>query len=369
MQNPKATIKKYCIRGAILLLTVVSILFADRLLCDHTAHGIRQARCIYDQPEDSIDVAMIGSSHIHCDVNTALLWEKYGITAYDYSAAEQPLWITYYYLQELCKHQKPKVVVLDLYGPARFKDDYQYEWLRDNLYGMRFSLTKAKMMTTCIEPVYLDRYFPDFFDYHDRYRDLTAEDWAEALETKDARAAFKGYTPYFKEAQQVEPALEPTLSGGITVKSEIYLQKIIDYTKENGMELFLIVTPYITTEQDEQVYNRVKEIAAAQGVDFNSTNYSYDEMGLDFDSDFNDASHLNYWGSCKFTDYLAGELLDRYALEDHRGDPYYASWDRHAAEIRRQVEDYLNSLNPEDRRERLSRITQLKKPLVSTLAK
>jgi small subunit ribosomal protein S13 len=32
-------------------------------------------------------------------------------------------------------------------------------------------------------------------------------------------------------------------------------------------------------------------------------------MNLDVSSDFNDWSHLNYYGSCKFTDYLAKDIL------------------------------------------------------------
>lgn len=34
-------------------------------------------------------------------------------------------------------------------------------------------------------------------------------------------------------------------------------------------------------------------------------------MNLDFSSDFNDWSHLNYYGSCKFIDYLAKDILKK----------------------------------------------------------
>ena len=107
------------VRILFVILFIVGYLACDRVLSVKTAHGIRQARDMYAQPRNSIDVVFMGSSHIHCDVNTALLWEKYGIAAYDYSAAEQPLWTTYYYLKEICKYQKPQLVVLDLYSPAR----------------------------------------------------------------------------------------------------------------------------------------------------------------------------------------------------------------------------------------------------------
>ena len=128
-------------------------------------------------------------------------------------------------------------------------------------------------------------------------------------------------------------------AGPIGVKSETYLVKIIEYCQEHDIGLFLIVTPYITNEHHELAYNRIKELAAAYGVDFNSTNYDYDEIGLDFSQDFNDGSHLNYWGAQKFTAYLGKELTARFTLPDHRGDPRYASWDDNVTEIETYVEE------------------------------
>ena len=99
-----------------LLLLVNGLAAANRLLCVKSQDGIDQARAFYHQPENSIDVVFLGSSHIHCNINTAYLWTEYGIAAYDYSAAEQPLWMTYYWLREFCKTQKPKLVVVDVFG-------------------------------------------------------------------------------------------------------------------------------------------------------------------------------------------------------------------------------------------------------------
>lgn len=329
---------KYVIVIFFTCLTMISFHCLDKLLCIKSAHGIRQARDMYIQPRNSIDIVFMGSSHIHCDVNTAILWEDYGIAAYDYSAAEQPLWITYYYLKEICKYQTPKLVVLDLYSPARFKDDYQYKWLRDNLLGVKFSWNKLQMLYASCEPEHYFEYFPNFVVYHHRYP--TMEDVEYFFQSKDDRASFKGYTPYYIKSPQTEPELVQDRSGGITIKSEEYLQKIIEYTQENHIELFLIVSPYITTSEDELVYNRVKEIAASYGLEFNSTNYSYDEMGLDFDTDFNDESHLNYSGSCKYTHYLGQEIMNKYDIPDRRGLEKWESWDRHVEDIREDAKGY-----------------------------
>lgn len=319
-----------------LTILILSFAFIDRLLSDKSIHGTIQARDMYIQPSNTIDVVFMGSSHVHCDINTALLWQKYGIAGYDYSAAEQPLWITYHYLKEICKYQKPKLIVLDMFSPARFKENYQYTWLSESLQGMRFSWNKASMLLASCELDKLPDYFPDIVSYHSRYSGLTTKDIQYLLETKENREAFKGYTPYWGTSPQMQPNLTQKSSGAITVKSEEYLQKIIDYTKDNEIELFLIVSPYVTTSSDELVYNRVHEIADMNNISFNSTNYAYEKMNLDFATDFVDDSHLNYWGSCKYTEYLGEEIKNNYDIPDRRGLAEWESWDRHYNEIEAQ---------------------------------
>ena len=84
----------------------------------------------------------MGSSHVHCGINTGELYENYGIEAYDFSAAEQTLWETYHYLIEAYKYQEPKVVVLDVFSVARFREDYHYHWMEESFFGFRPSYNK-----------------------------------------------------------------------------------------------------------------------------------------------------------------------------------------------------------------------------------
>ena len=101
---------------------------ADHVLKDRTDHGVKQCIAMYEPPKNSVDIVVLGSSHVHYGVNTAKLCDEYGISAFDFSSAEQPLWISYYYLKEMCKTQKPKVVVLDFFTPAAFQDEYKYKY-------------------------------------------------------------------------------------------------------------------------------------------------------------------------------------------------------------------------------------------------
>lgn len=322
------SMKKILTYVAFVILFVITIMSLDKLLSEKSIHGINQARSFYEQPKNSIDVLMMGSSHIHCDVNTAKLWEDYGIAAFDYSGAEQTMWQTYYYLREALKTQKPKVIVMDFYSVARFKDDYQYDFLYENLQGLKPSLNKLSLFVASCQVGRMDDYYPDFFTYHNRYEELTDEDFA-ALLGKEDLAAFKGYTPYCAVLPQDKPVFGEYGADSLTAKSEKYLIKTIELAKKNDIELFFIAAPYIAEIKDIEVFNRISEIASEYGIEFMDMNYHYDDIGLNFETDFNDYSHLNYEGSCKFTDFLAAQLFSRYSdkLVDHRGDSAYSSWD------------------------------------------
>lgn len=338
----KIITKKNRIRLGFLLLLIVTIYLISSVLSIKSSHGIDQQAGLYWQKEDTVDVVMMGTSHIHCNVNTALLWEKYGIAAYDYSGAEQPLWMTYFYLKELYKYQKPKVIVLDLYAPARLKEDYQYQWISENIYGMRFSLNKLEMLAVSVEPERLLNYFPSFTVYHSRYDDLKEKDFENFFWNAERKETFKGYTPYWSVWSQEMPEITEQSAGGLTTKSEKYLRKIIAYTKKKGTKLLFIAAPYVITVQDKQTYNQIAEIADQEGISFIDYNEHYEEIGLDFETDFNDASHLNYWGSCKFTDYLGKYLSSYEQIPDRRGQEGYESWDEHVQIVEEQRKSHEN---------------------------
>ena len=318
---------KTALRIFFILLFLATLYLLSCVLKVKSGHGIDQQEGLYWQEENSIDVMFLGTSHVHCDINTGLLYNRYGITSYDYSGAEQPLWMTYYYLKELYRYQTPELIVLDLYGPARFKEDYQYTWISENIYGMRFSANKWEMLLASVEPGRIKNYFPSFAIYHNRYDSLNEEDFQSFFWNREDKQAFKGYTPYFGVKSLTEPTDFFTAeTGGLTAKSEKYLRKIISYTKKKQTPLLLISAPYVITREDKMTYNQIAEIAADEGIPFIDFNEYYEDMGLDFTTDFNDESHLNYQGSCVFTDYLGNYLKENYDLTDHRGDPSCESY-------------------------------------------
>ena len=87
--------RKIIARILFIVILLSTFLIIDEVLKIKSNHGINQKESMYVQPSNSIDVVFMGTSHVHCGINTALLWEEYGIASYDYSGAEQPLWMVH----------------------------------------------------------------------------------------------------------------------------------------------------------------------------------------------------------------------------------------------------------------------------------
>ena len=171
---------------------------------------------------------------------------------------------------------------------------------------------------------------------------MSEEDFSNFIWNDEEKETFKGYTPYWEREPQARPEIFENECGGLTQKSEKYLRKIIHYTQKQGSELILIVAPYVVTVEDKKTYNQIAGIAKEEEIPFVDYNEYYEEIGLDFSGDFNDDSHLNYWGSYKFTDYLGADLINRERIPDRSGSEGYESWERHAQKIREEAEKHNN---------------------------
>ena len=338
-------------------IVITTVAAANPILREDSLHGISQCIGMYEQPTESIDVLMLGSSHVHYGINTAKLWNDYGIAAYDYSSAEQAMWISYHYLLEACKTQKPKIVVLDFFSTAAFQADhkFKYHYLADSLNGFKFSMNKLQLTRACFDGKreLWDKYFPAFFGYHDRYDSLTESDFYDASYDY---TNFKGFTPYFEQGMAVKRDIGTSAQKPPQEKAQIYLRKLINYTRDNNIQLYITMVPYELNamqtmdaiQEEDQYYNWLESyISDLQAEGYDNLYFDYvfkhlDDIGMDYENgtDFYDEGHLNYYGSCKYTTYLAGRLREIYGEDltpDHRGDERYSSWDVHVEEIKEKV--------------------------------
>lgn len=299
--------------------------------------GIFSLTKFYEQEKNSIDVMCFGSSHVFENVNTAILWDEYGIADFNLCGSIQPLWNTYYYMKEALKTQTPRLIVVDVYGAVQTEEYMDHSRIIKNNYGLRWSLDKIESVkVSSSKDMWMD-YLLEYPTYHSRYSEIGRTDFVKDRGNENMRY-WKGFGINSETTVFEEPVLFDTgKTRELTDKVEEYLLKIIGLAKQNGVELLLVKTPYVITMEEQEKYNTVALIAEQNDIPLVNFNMYYEEIGIDFATDCADANHLNNKGNVKFTRYLADYIKKNYDIPDRRGDDNYQSYDLMADNYQQQV--------------------------------
>lgn len=284
----------------------------------------------YAEKENSIDLIVIGSSNSFCTINPLVLYENYGICAYDFGSSSQPMNISALYLKEALKSQKPKVVALEVNMMVGDSINSGYEaGLRWGLTDMPFSIDKCKCVYQSIGKIDADffSYIFPVFRYHNRWKELSKTDYVYMSEDKT------NYTKGYLETQQlVDRTLnfEQYSSEGeawIDEKNLVYLDEMLQICQENNIELMLFKSPKENWHKYET--EAIRQIAAQRElefVDYNELFFNH-EIELDIAQDFRDGDHLNDYGAEKISVHFGKYLQQKYQLPDRRNGNTKNSWD------------------------------------------
>ena len=267
----------------------------------------------YKQDKNTLDLIFFGSSHSYSTFSPIVLEKETGLKSYNFATQQQPLWITYYYMKEALKYQKPKFFVLDVLMTS-VNADYMDEGVnRDAIDKMRFSVNKINAIRASVKD-FDDQlsYYINLIKYHNRWNELQKLDITALIKAQDGDS--RGFT-YLSGNK--EPAVKNDLNAvrettKISEKNNLYLNKIISLAKENNIKLILVKTPCTTIEEQQKYYNYVKQIAQNNKLEFIDYNLLYDELNLDFVNDFYDPGHLDGEAAERVTMHFAEYLKMRY---------------------------------------------------------
>ena len=322
-----------------IVLFVIALICVVRVCSFKYVDGIYTLEAFYEQEENINDVLFIGSSNVFEGINTAILWDEYGIASFDLAASNQPIWNSYYFIKEALKTQNPKLIVVDFYGVEYGTDYSDLSRIVKNTYGMRLSKEKVEAKKTSSEKEMWNTHMWEIPTYHTRYRELKMEDFLPHLAIPNYDA-WKGFTINpLTIAFEKPDGFQTDKTVELTEKVEKYLRQICEYCKENNVELLFIKTPNITDIDRTMRYNMAAEIVAEYDMPFVNFNYFYDDIGLDFSKDMADNAHLNYRGNVKFTRYLADYLKNNYEIPDRRGMQGYESYDKISLDCKARTEN------------------------------
>ncbi|MBQ3182335.1 MAG: hypothetical protein IJB57_01570 [Clostridia bacterium] len=262
-----------------------------------------------EEPEDSIDVILLGSSLLYCDVVPACIYDKTGITSYVVGGGSLSSSIGYYYLRQALKTQSPDLVMIEATN-VYFKK-YE-EYTKVNIGYMPYGMNRLGATLNAAEPE--ERFgllFP-LYNYHDLWEKHTIADYfsPRADEKTDINA---GYTYLTDIKEQNERTVRPIADGEMVDFNYRYLEKTVELCREKGIKVELFLSPscyYL----DDEAQNRLKN--TFPDVTFVDYSDSMEEMGIDMKSDFYDKLHLNFSGADKFSGFLAEHITEYYDITE-----------------------------------------------------
>lgn len=289
----------------------------------------------YDENKNSLDLVYVGSSNANNHFNSVLAYNEFGFTTGLLSSESQHPSTIKHLLQESMKYQKPEVYVIDI---TRFKDMLKFEDIselnqinyRKTIDAMNFNKNKLNAIEDLIKyndiprREYITYYFNHIL-YHDSWREIGHASFDD--EVSGWYRFYKGYQ-YVSNSNNIVPQKKIVWHNeSILLSNEIYeiLIDLLLFIKDNDLNVLFVLPNIYHSDYDISIFNEVISIIRSYRFDVINFNVSND-FGLDFETDFYEASHFNVYGSIKYTLYFSQYLKQNYDLSDHRRDEKYRTW-------------------------------------------
>lgn len=320
-------------------LTIIFLLFLFfTYLMRNTDYNARQNVLDFYEEETELDVVFIGASNIYRYWDPMGAWEAEGIATRNYSVSSMDAATYLPAIKDILRTQNPKLIVVEArrfrkaedfgkiaVGARNMLDSLDYDFSR--LEAVHYYCEKMDISWEDAISLYID-----LIQYHDNYEALATKlNWqlADNRNGNDIieKQTFKGYAISSKHTVYEDPSENLTLEKKNPDENSFLLYKeIIEYCRENEIPLLVLSMPMVITKEESMGINVLAETAESYGVPFLNLNLRYEEIGIDFSTDFYDPHHVNVLGADKVTKYLASYLAEEYDLPDHRNDDAYASW-------------------------------------------
>ncbi len=312
--------------NAALFVTLAAIVLSGLTWLFRSNDYLGRANISGFRREKDIDVVFIGPSTVMDYYDPFEAWGEYGIVSYNYSGVGIRGNLTKEYLEDIRKSHDPMVYVVDL---TTFEDegsDINEGGLRnwsDSLSPVSTVRLKGLthyLRTHDIADQDILSYYLDLIRYHNNTDNLkNSLNWL-FLNPSNRRGSRRGFEPLLEHVVSDMPQISEERMDGSRVRTED-LDGILDYCDDHDLNVIFTFNPVCNGSFDKR--NAIGDVITDRGYEFMDLNRCYEEMGLDCETDFANAGHVNYLGALKYTDYMARYLKDHYDIPDHRGEKVY----------------------------------------------
>lgn len=253
------------------------------------------------------------------------LWNDYGIISYNNGVPGERMATTYYNLLLSNKETNPKLVVVDtfaIYNNEKISPQSEQVHKMLDVYPLTYTKYLAiKDLFNGKDTLNKEfEYLFNFSMYHTRWNQLEKNDFQNINEYEkgaNSRAAIA------KPNQIINFEKVDMYSKDETINMK-YLRKIIEYCKENNIEILLTYLPFPAEELQISTSKYVTKIVEEYNINY--INFlSTDTINFYIDC-YDKDSHLNQSGARKITDYLGRYIMENYDISDQRQNESYDFW-------------------------------------------
>ena len=289
----------------------------------------------YAEKNNTLDMMFYGSSAAYRYISSPQIWHESGLTSYVLGSPSQPFSTVQALITETEKSQSPKLYVVEIRSlittdynlKHNLSDGTETSHLRAVTDNLLYSSNRVNLINDSVDGSKNDWYF-DIIYNHSNWKSLTLGSLSQLFYHKksDVKGAYTAdmwqsekkfdTTPYAGEKTALEDSTEQTLLD------------FLDFCKTQDLNVLFVSTPYIEDKFSITEENYIADLIKNYGFSYLNCNYDYQDIGLNFRTDFYNDKHTNVLGAIKVTDYLLKYIQDHYDITSTHTDKTIADWDK-----------------------------------------
>ena len=298
-------------------LTVLIAIFFDQI------YKIKTPETNLEQylKQDNIDLFFIGTSRVRNGISPMYVWDKYRVISYGLGSSGQDKKISYLLTKLVLKRNKPKIIIVD----TNFYNNHASK-VRDLLNFVPLQYRLQYSMYLFDEPL---KEINVFDNYHSRWKIINKNDFT-------SHNYFKGLGEYehivYRNPVKDQKTNTKASISQDTVKIMESMQQLANET--SAKIIFIKLPNAMYNIANDEAIGKLCEKYGFLYIDYNKLQ---NEIGLDYNTDFIDKSHINIYGGQKVLDHLIPYLIKNYQLPTHYDDKEYLSWDNDYIQYAREI--------------------------------
>lgn len=264
----------------------------------------------FDSLEDnSLDVIVYGSSHAWKGCDTRVMYEDYGLAAYNYGCNWQSINTVLLFLQDSLRTQSPKVVCIETGLVDQIEKDVDMNGQIYYTRAMKNFDGKEEYLEQCFgDDVerYVSYYVP-LVMFHDNWNTVDSENFR--FPGPERYVATRGYTVGTEVVPFEIPDYHTFEQDEIPQDCVDVLDKMVEACRGKDIQIVFYTCPYAGTYA---YADAMEKYAKENGCAYLNLFAYLEEMGLNGKTDLQDEGHLNESGAGKVAAFLSKYVIENY---------------------------------------------------------